>query len=235
MDNAFQKLEELKNSTDLGKIKLALDRFKRASVEEPPSKKIYIDPVLKSIFQNNLTAELFDRVEELFEFIRDPRTFMDELDRYTENKSLVVSTLMFIHELMCHFNIEYDEFYPKLASTVQKENCASEGYLLFLLRTLKDNRIDEDYVKPILLRLSEASIEVSSKSCVKVLYTIIVILRMHPGLFRISKDLNQLYILLNSFESIARIAKRIFVEAENPQLRPTMVFLENFVFPSLEN
>ncbi|ELA42173.1 uncharacterized protein VICG_00816 [Vittaforma corneae ATCC 50505] len=235
MENAFQRLQELRDSTDLSKIKLAIDRFKRASVEEPTSRKICIDQILKSIFQNNLTAELFDRIEDLFEFIRDPRIFLDELDRYTENKSLVVSTLMFIHELKCHFNIEYDEFYPKLASTVQKENCISEGYLLFLLKALKDSRIDEDYIKPILPRLSEASVEVSSKSCVKVLYTIIVILRMHPELFRTAKDLNQLYILLNSFEPIARIAKRIFVEAENPQLRPAMVFLENFVFPSLEN
>jgi len=233
MDLAFEKLEELKDSTDLEKIKLALDRLIRNSAAEAPSKPVYIDSVLKSIFRNNHTAELFDRVEDLFALIRDPRNFLDELDAYTDTKSLVVSTLMFIHELRVHFGTEYDEFYSKLAETVHKDNCASEGYLMFLLRVLTAG-VEEDDIVPIVVRLSEASVEVSSKNCVKVLYSIIVILRMHPGLFRMVKDLKQLYILLNSFEAISRIAKRIFVEAENPHCRPSMVFLENFVFPSLE-
>lgn len=235
MESAFEKLEEVMESTDLEKIKLALDRFKRATVEDPGSRKLYIDPVLKSIFRNNLTAELFDRVEDLFPYIRDPRNFIDELECYTTNRALAVSTLMFIHELRSYFNIEYEEFYERLASTVLKENCISEGYLLFLLKALRGNRIEGDDITPILMRLSCISVEISSKSCVKVLYTIIVILRMHPGLFRMAKELRQLYILLNSFEPIARIAMRIFIEAENPHCRPSMVFLENFVFPTLEN
>lgn len=234
MDVAFKKLEELKNTTDLEGIKLALDRLIRAAAEFPESKKMHIDSILKCIFRNNLTAELFDRIEELFPFIRDPRNFIDELEKHLNNRSMTVSTLMFIHELQIHFKMEYSDFLVKLAETVRKENCQSEGYLLFLLQTLKTRDFEDDEIMPIVQRLSEISVEVSSRSCVKVLYSIIVILRMHPGLFRIAKNLEHLYILLNSFEPIAKIARRIFVEAENPECRPSTVFLENFVFPSLE-
>lgn len=234
MNEAFKKLDDLKTSTEIPKIKQALDKFKKASIENPTHESFFIDSILKSIFHTNTTTDFFDRIEDLFEFIRDPRNFIDELDRYTEKRALAVPTLMFINELRTRFDFEYEDFYLKIKNTVRKENCVSEGYLIFLIKTLKSNKIEEEDVKAILLMLSQVSIEVSSKSCVKVLYTIIIILRLHPGLFRIVKDMNQLYILLNSFESISKIVKRIFLEAENPESRPSMIFLENFVFPSFE-
>lgn len=234
MEYAFEKLEEVKNTIDIENIKLALDRFKRASLEDKSKTKLYIDKIIKSLFQNNGTAELFDRITDLFEHIKDPRNFLDELDGFTENTALVIPTLMFIHELQCHFNFEYEEFYSKLYATVQIENCISEGYLLFLLKALKDNKIEGKHIEPILTRLGEISTEISSAGCVKVLYTMIIMLRMHPWLFKRVKDINQLYLLLQSFDPISRIARRIFIEAENPEMRPTMIFLENFVFPTLE-
>ncbi|KAM0679923.1 hypothetical protein GINT2_001864 [Glugoides intestinalis] len=234
MEYALEKLEEAKNTTDIENIKLALDRFKRATLEDNSGNKVYIDKIIKCLFQNNGTAELFDRITELFDHIKDPRNFLDELDGFTENKTRIIPTLMFIHELQSHFNLEYEEFYSKLYATIEVENCNSEGYLLFLLKALKDNKIEGKNIEPILSRLGEISVEISSTGCVKVLYTIIVILRMHPWLFRMVKGINQLYLLLQSFEPIARIARRIFIEAENPEMRPTMVFLENFVFPTLE-
>lgn len=232
MDEALMKLEELKNTTELNRIKVALDKLKNA----PKDKKsdVRIDWILKEIFRRNHTAELFDRIEEVFDYVKDPRIFIDELDIFTEDKNLIIPTLMFIYNLRRRFDFEYDDFYKKLHESIQRDNCQSEGYLLFLLKALKDTQIDDNDIKPIIVRLSEISTEISSRGCVKVLYTIIVILRMHPGLFRIVKDLNHLYILLESLDSINRIARRIFIEAENPEMRPTMVFLENFTFPELE-
>lgn len=234
MENAIVKLEEIKNTKDIEKIKLALDRFKRAANEDNSQHKFYLDHIIKAILQNTNTAEFFDRIEDLFGYIRDPRNFLDELDSFTSSKVLIVPTLMFIFQLGNSFNFEYEEFYEKLYLTVQKDNCSSEGYLLFLLKALKDHRIDNEKIEPILRKLSEVSVEVSTKNCVKILYTIIVLLRMHPGLFRKVKNMNQLYILLRSTEPVARISRRIFVEAENPEMRPSMVFLENFVFPGVE-
>lgn len=234
MEEAYTQLYELKDSSDIQAIKLSLDRIKRINTANP-SHEYKIDTILKSIFRNNFTAELFDRIEDLFSMIKDPRMFLDELDTFTQAKHLVVPTLMFIFDLKKQFDMEYDEFYTKLCLTVQKENCISEGYLLFLLKALKSNSIDEDLIEPIIFRLSEVSVEIPSKCCAKVIYTIIVILRMHPGLFRITPKLGQIYMLLNSFEYIARIARRIFIESENPHLRPSMVFLENFVFPTGED
>ena len=237
MEEAYDFLYELKDSTDLSQIKLSLDRLKRVSLEESntvKNNKIKIDSILKSIFKNNFTSELFDRIEELFFLIKDPRIFLDELDLFTENNLLLVPTLMFIFDLKQEFGMEYDSFYSKLCSSINKDNCISEGYLLFVLKALKNSSIDEELIEPIIYKLSEISVEIPSKFCVKVVYTIIVILRMHPVLFGITHNLGQIYMLLNSFEYIARIAKRIFIETENPNMRPSMVFLENFVFPKSE-
>lgn len=234
MEDAYNQLFELKDSTDIQKIKLGLDKLKRMNIEHP-NNNYKIDSILKSIFKNNLTAELFDRVEDLFSMIRDPRSFLNELDSFTEIRLLAVPTLMFIFDLKNEFQLDYDEFYHKLCATIQRESCVSEGYLLFLLKALKDNSIDEDLIEPIIYRLSEISIEIPSQNCVKVVYTIIVILRMHPGLFKITPKLGQIYMLLNSYEYIARIARRIFIESENQSMRPSMVFLENFVFPAGED
>lgn len=233
MDEAYEQLYDLKDTQNLPAIKQVLNKIVRLNTENHDH-GYKLDFILKSIFRNNLTAELFDKIEELFSMIKDPRTFLDELDSYTGNLELIVPTLMFIFELKENFDVEYDEFYHKLCSTVKRENCISEGYLLFLLKALKSNSIDEDLIEPIIFRLSEVSIEVSSQDCAKVIYTVIVILRMHPGLFRLVPRLGQVYMLLNSFEYIARIARRIFLEYENPKKRPTMVFLENFVFPNSE-
>lgn len=233
MEEALQQLYELKDTQNLQAIKNVLDKLIRLQKEDP-NQNYKIDYILKSIFQNNMTAEIFDRIEELFPMIKDPRIFLDELDTIAENTEMIVPTLMFIFDLRQKFDLEYDEFFTKLLSTVYKENCMSEGYLLFLLKALKDSSIDEDLIEPIIYKLSEISIEVPSPECAKVIYTIIVILRMHPCLFRITPKLGQIYMLLNSFEYIARIARRIFVESENPHLRPSMVFLENFVFPTTE-
>lgn len=234
MDEAYEQLFDLKDTTNTKDIKQVLNKIARINSENP-NHGYKLDSILKSIFRNNFSAELFDRIEDLFSMIKDPRIFLDELDSFTNNRELIVPTLMFIFALRERFDLEYDEFYSKLCSTIQKENCVSEGYLLFLLKTLKVNSIDDDLLEPIIFKLSEVSIEVSSENCAKVVYTIIIILRMHPGLFRIVPRLGQIYMLLNSFEYIARIARRIFIEYENPHKRPTMVFLENFVFPTTEN
>lgn len=230
MEEAYNQLNEIKDTTDLSLIKLHLDRLKRASTLEPRG-NYKIDSILKTIFKNNFTADLFDRVEELFFMIRDPRIFLDELDIYTRTRELIVPTLMFIFQLKKEFDMDYEDFYPKLLTTVTVYNCMSEGYLLFLLKALKDGGVDEDMLEPIIYKLSEITVEIPSKNCVKVLYAIIVIFRMHPELFRIANKLGQVYMLLNSFDYIANVAKRIFLEAENKHMRPAIVFLENFVFP----
>lgn len=236
MEEAINGLRECESSTNLGEIKRCMEVLKSKAEEatEEELSEHAIDHTLKRILQNNPSAEILDRIEDLLVLVRDPRNFYDELDHFTTYRDLIVPTLMLVHEIRKHFNFEYEEFYTKLESTVSRDNLCSEGYLLFLLNALQDRRIDESVIVPIIRRLCVCSVEVSSGECIKVLYATIVLLRMHPGCFKIVSELNQLYILLKSFPSISRIAERIFLEAANPHMRPSVVFLENFVFPTLE-
>lgn len=236
MEEAIRDLRECESSTDLSEIKRCMDMLKSRSEEatEEELSGYAIDHTLKRILRNNRSAEVLDRVEGLLVLVRDPRNFYDELDHLTTLRHLAVPTLMLVHEIRKHFNFEYEEFYTKLESTASRENLCSEEYLLFLLNALQDRRIDESVIIPIVKKLCMWSVEVSSGECVKILYSIIVILRMHPGCFKVVPELNQIYILLRSFPSISRVAERIFLEAENPHMRPSVVFLENFAFPTLE-
>lgn len=235
MEKAIKDLRECENSTDLSEIKRCLNVLRDRSIEatEAELSEYAIDHTLKCILRNNPSVEILDKIEDLLTLVRDPRNFYDELDHCISQRHLTVPTLMLVHEIRKHYNFEYEEFYTKLESTVSKENLYFEGYLLFLLKALQDRKIDESVVVPIIKKLCVCSVEISSSACIRVLYSVIVILRMHPGCFKAVPLLGQLYILLNSFDSISRIARRIFLEAENPHMRPPVVFLENFVFPTL--
>lgn len=235
MEKAIESLRRCEDSTDLSEIKRCMDVLRNKSEEatEAELAEYAIDNTLKRILRNNPNAEILDRVEGLLMLVRDPRNFYDELDHLTTEEHLIVPTLMLVYEIRKHFNFEYEEFYTKLESTVSKENLCFEGYLLFLLKALQDRRTEESVIVPIIKKLCACSVEVSSSVCIRVLYSVIVILRMHPGCFKAVPSLNHLYILLESFGPISRIARRIFLEAENPHMRPSVVFLENFVFPTL--
>lgn len=266
MNESLKQLEEFKDCTDIEKIKHCLDKVIRALkattlacktcdkdgtkdaksinkvdncviCRKDTDKFSYLDFTVKKILQNNPTAELYDRIRDLFPLIKNPLIFSDELQLIFENSSQAVPTLMFIYEVISYYQVDYTDFYKMVLSTVTEENCCSDGYLLFVLNTLHRKfckRVELEDVAFILQKLSEVSVEVSSRSAAKVLYTIIIILRMYPSLFEIVGQLNHIYMLLNSLEYIARIARRIFIEAANPEMRPAMVFLENFSFPDEE-
>lgn len=235
MEKAIKDLKESIANVDFNELKRCLSLLATKTKEAPEEelKKHNIDMLIKTVLRKNPCVEILDKIEELLVAIKSPILILEELDRFTIQEHLAVPTLMLIFEMQNRFDIHYDTFYKKLETTVIKENVISEGYLLFVLKSLQNKRLHENEIIPIVRRLADLTTEVKSGACIKVLYSIIVILRMHPGCFKIVPSLKKLYLLLESFNEISTITKRIFLEAENPELRPSVVFLKNFTFPSL--
>jgi len=235
MEKIIKDLQDCSSSPDLNEIKRCLNLLavKARELPDEQMKNYNVDPIIKTILRNHPCVEILDKISEILILSHSPVLFMDELNYFTAQPHLAVPTLMLIFEIKNRFDLEFPQFYEKLEETICRDNAISEGYLIFLLKTLQNRKLHTDEIAPIVKRLVQISTDTLSNECIKILYSVIVILRMHPGCFKIVHKLKKLYIFLESFDSIASIARRIFIEAENPELRPSMVFLENFSFPDL--
>lgn len=233
MDKAIQKLKENVDSLEVDLLCKILDEVARESATAPNTQNVAIDFELKTILKNNKSIEILERIGDLCHLIRDPRTFQDELEDYFNVKALLLPTLMLMFQFYTAFKYQPDSFYVRLYDTINVDNIQSEGYLLFLLKCLDKQNLEQDVIDSCLRMLSKLSIEVNSDSCIKIIYCILVIMRMHPAAFELAEELKELNMLMYSFDSIKNIVQRIFIEAKYPLKRPKMVFLQNFVFPAL--
>lgn len=237
MEQAIAELEENIDSADIDQIVPILNRIVHISSSlDPETLSTYsLDPLIRRLLRSNRCVELVEKIADLLPLIRDPRNFQDELISLLEIRPLALPVLMLIFQLSQDFDFTYGEFYNNLEDILSVDNIQSEGFLFFILRCLEPKDIDFETLKSFLQRLSSLAVFISSVACIKVLYCILVIMRMHPAAFRVAKDLKELYILAYSFESIRNIVKRIFIEAKHPKRRPKVIFLESFTFPALDD
>lgn len=236
MDKAVAELEALANTNDIYHINRVLDIIidESSRLDGEALSAYALDPALKRILRNNKRIEVVEKIGDLFSLIRDPRNFHDELVELLDEPCLMIPTLMLMFELSQDFDFEYADFYVRLAESLTIENVQSEGFLLFVLRCLNKRTLDLPVLELYLRRLSQLSVAVPSGACIKIVYCILVIMRMHPASFAMCDELKELHILACSFESIKNIVQRIFIEARCPKKRPKVVFLQNFAFPELD-
>lgn len=231
MDLAIEKLKIAVSDRDQTAIReclnLLIDTVNNNEIES----NVNIDYIIRDILKYTPCVEYLDKIASLISLIKAPGIFFNEILQFTYKPNTIVPALMLIYEIKCKFEIEYDDFYLEIKNSINNIHVRSEGYLIFLLRTLKNINIPQNEIISIIKKLTEVSLEVITGDCIKVLYTILVIMRMHPGCFNIVYELNILYMFLESFDSVSAIARRIFIEAENPECRPQAVFLQNFAFP----
>jgi hypothetical protein len=190
-----------------------------------------IDSELKEILRNHKNAEIIEKISHLLPVVGDPRNFQDELSLCLEDDKLMIPTMMLIYQLNQYFNFECPEFHSRLETIITMSNIQSESLLLFVLRCLKNREIDLDVVIRILKKLSELSIALPSPWCTRIIYSMLLIMRMHPATFRYVDELKELNILMMSFDSVAKIVSRIFIEANNPNERKGSVQVDNILFP----
>lgn len=236
MDRAIGDLSAAAGSGDTDSIVKLLDAVANEA-EGLSSEEIAghsIDHILKQILRNNRRIEVIEKIGDLLLLVRDPRNFQDELVELMEDERLVLPTLMLMYQMNQDFGFEYDGFYQRLVEVVTGENVQSEGFLLFMVRCLGRRGLEFRVVEMFLRRLSGLSTSVLSRDCIKIVYCMLVIMRMHPACFALADDLKELSLLACSFGPIKGVVQRIYIEAEHPQKRPKMVFLENFAFPELE-
>lgn len=236
MDKAILELQTNMNTADIDSMVEMLNRI----IEEIPSLKsedysrYTMDFIIKELLKKFCCVELVEKIPDFFPLIKDPRNFYDEIEALFKDPLLIVPVLMLIHELSKNFIFEYDKFFEKLVLITNLENVQSEGFLLFLLVSFEHKIVSLSVIEDFLRILSFHSVYVSSKDCLKIIYCILVIMRMHPAAFKLSTKLKELYILAYSFDSICNIVKRIFLESKDPSRRPKHVFLESFSFPPFE-
>ncbi|KAI5149520.1 hypothetical protein ENBRE01_0954 [Enteropsectra breve] len=233
-----EKLKDLEVSLDqqnlletirlLDAISLYIPQIKKSDIQ-----KYQMDGYIKRALKMQKSIEILEKIAALSALIKDPRNFYDELVAYLGIREMEIATLMLIYHLSENFDFEYDDFYVKLADSLNPANANSEGTLLFVLQCIEKKCAPKEMTERLVTKLASLSLQVSSEACVRIVYCILVIMRMHPALFKLAKDLKELHILKESFETIARIVERIFLEAESPKYRPKVVFLQNFAFPPL--
>ncbi len=233
MNQAIQELEQNINIEDrellLFFLNKVISEMKNLSNEELATYSI--DFIIKDLLRIHKCGELIEKIPDLLPIIRDPRNFYNELEMLFEDSKLTIATLMLIYELSKNYNFEYEHFYEKLENATNIENVNSDGFIFFLLQCLENKNVPLNVIKRFLHILSSLSVNVSSSVCLKLIYSILVIMRMHPVAFKFSNELKELYILAYSFEPIYIIVKRIFIESSDSTKRPKQVFLDNFLFP----
>lgn len=190
-----------------------------------------IDPIIKKLLKTQPSIELLEKIGDLLFLIRDPRNFHAELVETATTESLTLPMLMLIFQIRQEFVFPYEQFYSQLLNLISVKTLKSEGFLFFLLRCFENKDIDFATVADLLRRLSTFSVVVPSQVCIRIVYTMLVIMRIHPAAFRLVPELNELSLLSASFDSIKKIVHRIFIEAEHPSERPKAIFLQNFTFP----
>lgn len=235
MDKAIEDLNANVNSGDMDHVIKLLDivaeETTRLSNEDVSAYSI--DFALKQILRNNKHIEIIEKTGDLLLLVRDPRNFQDELAEIMADRNLVLPTLMLMYQIGQDFDFEYEAFYQRLEEILTVDNVQSEGFLIFMLRCLNKRTLEFATIELFLKRLSSLSVSVFSRDSVKIVYCMLVIMRMHPACFVLTDDLKELSLLACSFESIKNIIQRIYIEAENPSKRPKVVFLQNFAFPEL--
>lgn len=208
---------------------------------------VFIYDLLISDVHNEHNTEIIEKTSYLLTIIKQPKELVSYLEEIMQNNyfpensnltsELYTSALMLMFVLQKETNCYFENFTKYLIQNINKTNVKSEGFLFFILQVIENNSDNADNVlntqivdKLITLCLTQIN---SSKTLTKVLYVILVILRMNYAVYKKVK-IERLEILTKSFTSIKDLVERIFVEARNPWMRPKGVFLQNFTFPGLE-
>lgn len=235
MDDALANLEKNLTSTDIEHTIKLLDIIEERSknLDRAELQKYKLDFHIKKLLRRNPCIEIIEKIEDLFHLIHDPRNFYDELVGLLESKSLTLPGLMLIHQIKASFNFPYDGFFNKLEEILTHENVRSEGFLFFVLRCLNQPQIDLGIIRSFLTKLAKLSSDVPSEISIRLVYCLLVVMRIHPAAFQFTPNLKELTVLVRSVGPIRAIVQRIFIESKRPERRPKTIFLQNFIFPAL--
>ncbi|KAL6120449.1 hypothetical protein NUSPORA_02822 [Nucleospora cyclopteri] len=238
-EKLLNDLTKIKSSKNTDRILNTFDGLiEKSSFLEADQLAVYcIDYDLKEILKNNQKSEIIEKVEDLLFLIRDPRNFYNEIISclYSEKCSVPTLMLIFVLERETSFCFEeYDEF---VVNAINELRVTSEGFLFFLLQNIQRNILQKkrkeshQIINKLIFTLPHLK---DTRTLVKVLYIILVALRMHPSSFSCIRK-EKLVIFTKSLKTVAQIVNRIFLEAKNPEMRPKTVFLENFSFPEIKS
>ncbi|KAI4292873.1 hypothetical protein PAPHI01_2147 [Pancytospora philotis] len=233
MEDALDRLVSVLDSGNPKQTAAALDEVIEAANDLPNEElaQHFIDPIVKKLLARLPTKGTLERVGDLLFLVRDPRNFHAELTAMAEDGAVALPALQLIFHIRQDFDFPYEEFHARLCGLIDAQTVQSEDFLLFILRCLEDRSTELPVVTDFLRKLSSVALQTSSAACLQVVYTILVLMRMHPAAFRAATSLSELGILTSSFASIKSIVQRILIEAEHPAERPRAVFLQNFAFP----
>lgn len=229
-------ITQLKTETRLSHILNIMEKLGNVK-EVDPIHIENIDYSIKSILRQYKSSEIIEKLSNLLWMIHDPKCLYDELMVYLEIDEMKIPTIMLIYLLQNKTDFYFDNFEYKLVECITVETIASEGFLFFILQVIQDSiagnksQLNTLIIVNKLIELTITEVK-SSKNAVKILYVILVALRMNPELFVVA-NINKLHILSKSFNTIQRLVNQIYIEAKNPTKRPRTVFLKNFIFPSL--
>lgn len=203
------------------------------TADEKTRQRVRMDGYFKVLLRRCPCIEVIEKIGDMLGLVDDPRSFYDELIATLDNRALLLPSLMLIFHISDSFDFTYDGFYARLEETVTQDNVCSEGYLLFMLRCLQRPKIELPVLARFVRRLSRLSALIPSEACVRVVYCILVVMRLHPPAFQLAKELGELTVHARGAGAIRGVVQRIYAEARRPSMRPKSVFLQNFAFPAL--
>ena len=241
LETAIKSLEELVSTDDFSHADVCkcLDKIIEITQNEEPEiiAALSIDKPLRIILQQKKDTEIIEKISYLLCLITNVKELFYHLEDCLDDPETATPTLMLIFLLQTETEFYDENFNVKLVECINLRSISSEGFLFFILQVLEENLLEQkgDLCREIVDKLIEICFQIRcTKKLTKVLYVILVGLRMHPILFK-KVEIRKLHILTATFKAVSGLVERIFIEAQNPVLRPKTVFLKNFIFPEFTN
>ncbi|EOB13866.1 hypothetical protein NBO_54g0012 [Nosema bombycis CQ1] len=197
------------------------------------------------ILKHDHLKEFLDLLYDLFIGMRDPRNVVIPLFNYQKENPLSILVLKVIFFVIQNYDFQFNDFYNCVYESITLINLEQDTNekLIFIINLLfNNNSVNVKYMKSIIKKLMSITLEGSTELSLKIVYSVLNILRCNPVLFEmaLNEDRNEdgvykeLEILSFSIKEISILTNQIKKEAKSKEIRMKFINLSNLKFPEIK-
>jgi hypothetical protein len=144
-----------------------------------------------------------------------------------------------------NYDFQFNDFYNCVYESITLINLEQDTNekLIFIINLLfNNNSVNVKYMKSIIKKLMSITLEGSTELSLKIVYSVLNILRCNPVLFEMALNENknengiykELEILSFSIKEISILTNQIKKEAKSKEIRMKFINLSNLKFPEIK-
>jgi hypothetical protein len=193
------------------------------------------------ILKHDHLKEFLDLLYDLFIGMRDPRNVVIPLFNYQKENTLSLLILKVIFFVIQNYDFQFNDFYKCVYESITLINLEQDTNekLIFIINLLfNNNSVNAKYMKSIIKKLMSITLQGSTELSLKIVYSVLNILRCNPVLFEMAFNEDGIYkeleILSFSIKEISILTNQIKKEAKNKEIRMKFINLSNLKFPEIK-